>query len=48
MILDNRRIIIREVADYVGVLFSTSQAIFTNILGMKQKAAKCVKKIVKF
>ena len=33
MILDNRRITIREVADDVGILFGSSQAIFMNVLG---------------
>ena len=34
MILDNRRITIREVAYDVGISFGICQAIFTNVLGM--------------
>ena len=44
----NRRITIIEVADDVGILFDSSQAIFTNVLGMKRAAAKIVLKIAKF
>ena len=42
MILNNRRINIREVADYVGISFGSCQAIFTDVLGMKRVAAKIV------
>ena len=35
MILDNRRITIREFADDVGILFSSCQAIFADVLGKK-------------
>ena len=35
MILDNRRITIREVADDVAISFGSCQAIFTNVLGMR-------------
>ena len=34
MILDNRRIIIKEVADDVGISFGSYSAILTDILGM--------------
>ena len=34
MILDNRRITFREVADDVAISFSSCQAIFTDVLGM--------------
>ena len=39
MILDNRRISIREFADDVGISFGSCQAIFTDVLGMKRAAA---------
>lgn len=48
MILDNRRITIREVADDVGISFGTCQAIFTDVLGMKRAAAKIVPKLLNF
>ena len=48
MILDNRRITIREVADDVGITFGSCQAIFTDILSMKCAAAKIVPKLLSF
>ena len=48
MILDNRRITIREVADDVGISFCSCQAIFTNVLGIKRAAAKYVTKLLNF
>ena len=36
MILDNRRITIREVADYVGISIVSCQAISTDVLGMNR------------
>ena len=48
MILDNRRITIREVADNVGISFGSFQRIFTDILGMKRAAAKMVPKLLNF
>ena len=48
MILDNRRSTIREVADDVGVSFGSSQAIFTDVLGMERAAAKIVSKLLNF
>ena len=48
MILDNSRITIREVADDVGILFGSGQAIFTDVLGMKRAAAKIVPKLINF
>ena len=36
MILENRRITIREVADDVGISFGSCQAIFSDVLGMKR------------
>ena len=43
MILDNRRITIREVAVDGGI-----SAIFTDVLGMKRAAAKIVSKLLNF
>ena len=48
MILDNCRIIIRKVADDVSISFGSSQAIFTDVLGMKRAAAKIVPKLQNF
>ena len=42
MILDNRRISIREVTNDVNISFGLCQAIFTNVLDMKFAAPKCV------
>ena len=44
MVLDNRRIIIRELADGVGILSSN----FTDVLGMQRVAAKVVPKLLNF
>ena len=46
--LDNLRITIRKVADDVDILFSSCQAIFTDVLGMKRAAAKIVPKLLNF
>ena len=48
MILDKRRIPIREIGDDVGISFGSCQAIFTNVLGMKCAAAKIVPKLLNF
>ena len=48
MILDNRQIPIREVADDAGILFASCQKIFTDISGMKREAAKIVPKLLNF
>ena len=48
MILDNRRITIREVADDVGISFGPCKVIFTDVLGMKPGAAKIVPKLLNF
>ena len=48
MILDNRRITIREVADAVYIAFGSCQAIFADILGMKRAAPKFVPKLLNF
>ena len=48
MILDNRRITIREVAGDVGLPFVSCQAIFTDVLGTQSAAAKMVPKLLNF
>ena len=48
IILNKRRITIREVADKVGISFRSCQAIFTDILDMKHAAAKIVAKLLNF
>ena len=48
LILDNRRITIREFADDVGISFGSCRAIFTDVLGMKRAAAKVVLKLLNF
>ena len=48
MILDNRRITIRLIADDVGISFGSCQAIFTDVLGMKHAATKIVPKLINF
>ena len=48
MILDNRRIAIKEIADDVGILIGSCQAIFTDVLGMVHAAAKFVLKLWNF
>ena len=42
IILDNRQITIRKVADDVSISFGSCQAIFTDVLDMKRAAAKIV------
>ena len=48
LILVNRRIIIKEVTDDVGILFCSYQVTFTDIFGMKRAAAKIVPKLQDF
>ena len=48
MILNNRRITIREVTDDVVISFGSCQAIFTDVLGMKHVAGKIVQKLLNF
>ena len=48
MILDNRRIIIREAADNVAISFGLCQAIFTDVLGMEHATAMIVSKLLNF
>ena len=48
MILNNRRITIREVANIIGISFGPCQAIFTDVLSMKHAEAKIVSKLLNF
>ena len=48
MILNNRRITIREVADDVVISFGSCQAVFTNVLSLKPVAEKIVSKFLNF
>ena len=48
MILDNHRLAIWEVADYVGKSFGLCQAIFMDVLGMKCVAAQIVPILANF
>ena len=47
VILDNRRITIRKVADDVGITFGSCQVIFTDVCGMKREATKNIPKLKK-
>ena len=48
MLLDTRRITIREVADDVGISFGSCQAILADVLDMKRAADKIVPKLLNF
>lgn len=48
MVMNDRRITIREVADDVGISIGSCHDIFANILGMKRVAAKFVPKLLNF
>ena len=48
MVMNDRRITIREVADDVGKSIGSFHEIFSNFLGMKRVAAKCVPKFLHF
>ena len=48
MILDNRQITIKEVADDVGISLGSCQAIFVGVLIIKRVAMKIVKKLLNF
>ena len=48
MVMNDRRIIIREVADDVGISIGSCHEIFSNVLGMKRVAAKFVPKLLNF
>lgn len=48
IVMENRRITIREVADDVGISVGSCHTIFSDILGMKRVAAKFVPKLINF
>ena len=48
IVMKNRRITIREVAEDVGISVGSCQAIFSDILGLKRMAAKFVPKLLNF
>ena len=48
MVMNDRRIRIREVADDFGISIGSCHEIFSNVLGMKRVAAKCVPKLLNF
>ena len=48
IVMENRRITIREVAEDVGILVWSCHAFFSEILGMKRVAAKFVSKLLNF
>ena len=48
IILNNRRITVREVADDVDISFGSCQPIFTDVVGMKRAAANIVPKLLNF
>ena len=48
MNLDNGLITIKEVADDVDISFSSCQAIFTAVLGVKHASTKIVPKLLNF
>ena len=48
MVMNDRRITIREVADDVGISIGSCHDIFSNVLGMKRVAAKFVPKLLNF
>ena len=48
MVMNDRRITIREVADDVGISIGSRHGIFSNVLGMKRVAAKSVPKLLNF
>lgn len=48
IVLANRRITIREVAEEIGISYGTCEAIFADVLNMKQVAAKFVPKLLNF
>ncbi|XP_046959645.1 protein GVQW3-like [Vanessa cardui] len=48
IVLENRRVTIREVAEDVGISIGSCHTIFSHILGMKRVAAKFVPKLLNF
>ena len=48
MVMNDRRITIREVADDVAISIGSCHEIFSNVLGMKRVAAKFIPKLLNF
>uniref|UniRef100_T1I3G2 Uncharacterized protein n=1 Tax=Rhodnius prolixus TaxID=13249 RepID=T1I3G2_RHOPR len=48
MVMNDRRITIREVADDVAISIGSCHEIFSDVLGMKRVAAKFVPKLLNF
>jgi len=48
IVLENRRITIREVAEDVGISLGSCHEIFSNVLGMSRVSAKFVPKLLNF
>jgi len=48
IVMENRRITIREVAEDVGISVGSCHAIFSDVLGMTKRAAKFVPKLLNF
>ena len=48
IVMENRRITIREVTEDVGISVGSCHAIFSDILGLKRLAAKFVPKLLNF
>lgn len=48
IVLANRRITIREVAEETGISYGSCEAIFVDVLNMKRVAAKFVPKLLNF
>lgn len=46
MILDNRQIIIKEIADDVSISFGLCQTILMNVLGKKRASTKIIPKLL--
>ena len=48
IVMENRRITIREIAEDVGILVGSCHVIFSDILGLKRVAAKFVPNLLNF
>ncbi|XP_011146337.1 putative uncharacterized protein FLJ37770 [Harpegnathos saltator] len=48
IVLANRRITIRKVAEEIGISYGSREVIFTNVLNMKRVAAKFTPKLLNF
>ena len=48
IVMNDRRITIREVADDVGISIGSCHEIFSNVLGMQRVASKFVPKLLNF